>query len=647
MARLNRPGFEIVYAAAQQFVDCALRRDDSMFTRGRPIWSLGVINDLYERFVLRPDESDDTFVNKFRRQLQGSPSETIQLAGELLYVHFLMPLDIGGRAKRKLIGDVLSWSPSKIGVPEDLAKNLDYGIARVGLAYKTYRPYQLWYLIELLRAWKSLEHDNQETILRDPWSFRALAYSVPIQSGYAQREAILHLVFPDVFEPMVSRGHKVQIVEAFAGLLEGSEQDVDHQLLQVRMRLQTQYGSDFSFYDSPIKEQWDVNAKPSDKIIFGTAISASTISEALDVEDLQSSPVAPQKVITNSVRETQAVYMAHGYDLIRQIKQILPALQEAESVLDIRDDDVQDKISLAALLRGLASVFAPPSVGDRIMAVYPTPIALAYRRFRDAEFNVFEQVSRLTDLFEAASVFVYHVVLSDALRRLDPKRYYVKNKGARLAFNGFSMATRIDFVAAILETATMNNGKDLFAPELLGTSFVTKAKMLQEKLRNVQAHTGTQMEGRQVRILKEFQPEVEKMLGDLGFLENYRLVRIPTFHFLHGQMVRQMEVYQSASPYRSEEPFAANRSLVPVEKEHLVLLNASNEALDLYPFYQLVTSQTTRDETHVCFFKQRKAGERRLEGESIQGAFEVELDGFDELEILLQKGLGEPEDGAA
>ncbi len=51
-------GVENVYAAAQTWVDRALRDDDSLFTPGTPIWTLHGLRELRERFLDRPD--DDT-----------------------------------------------------------------------------------------------------------------------------------------------------------------------------------------------------------------------------------------------------------------------------------------------------------------------------------------------------------------------------------------------------------------------------------------------------------------------------------------------------------------------------------------------------------------------------------------------------------
>jgi len=80
------------------------------------------------------------------------------------------------------------------------------------------------------------------------------------------------------------------------------------------------------------------------------------------------------------------------------------------------------------------------------VAFYPTPIAMPYRRFIDAKFNVYEQVLRLRDVYESIVHFLYNVMLADAFHRLDAKKYFVQDAGARRAYNGFSMSSRLDFI---------------------------------------------------------------------------------------------------------------------------------------------------------------------------------------------------------
>lgn len=197
MARVNLPSNQPFYDAAQRFVDAALRTDDSLFTPGTPVWSQAFIDDLHRRFVENPDEGGDSFDVKFRRQLQDAPPEVYQLAGELIFVHLLIAAgNIGYDAKRMLIARVLNWSPAPVAIPAPLDQALRHGLARVGTAFLTYRPFQLGFLLSFVRAWKRLPAAERDAALADPWAFKRVLFSQPIHHAYAQREALLLSCIP-------------------------------------------------------------------------------------------------------------------------------------------------------------------------------------------------------------------------------------------------------------------------------------------------------------------------------------------------------------------------------------------------------------------------------------------------------------------
>ena len=82
-------------------------------------------------------------------------------------------------------------------------------------------------------------------------------------------------------------------------------------------------------------------------------------------------------------------------------------------------------------------------------------------------------------------------MLADVLRRLDPRVYYVQDKGARRAYNGYSMAARMDFVHSIIELAAKRDSQELFVSEIVDSDVVKVAKELQEEFRNRLSHTAT------------------------------------------------------------------------------------------------------------------------------------------------------------
>ena len=53
-SRKTHEGAEKVYAAAEAWVDRALRRDDSLFTPVKAIWTRELLGELRERFLDGP-----------------------------------------------------------------------------------------------------------------------------------------------------------------------------------------------------------------------------------------------------------------------------------------------------------------------------------------------------------------------------------------------------------------------------------------------------------------------------------------------------------------------------------------------------------------------------------------------------------------
>ena len=138
-SRKTHEGAERVYAAAELWVERALRRDDSLFTPGKAIWTRELLGESCcgIRFLDNPDEGSDSFEMKLERQLADSPKEVYQLMGEVLYVHFLIVWTKTITNERRVIENVLEWSPEPVDIPLDLVYSLTPGIAAPGLRFFT------------------------------------------------------------------------------------------------------------------------------------------------------------------------------------------------------------------------------------------------------------------------------------------------------------------------------------------------------------------------------------------------------------------------------------------------------------------------------------------------------------------------------
>ena len=259
--RITINGAERIYKAASLWVDRALRADDSLFTPGKPIWSSKWLWEVHKRFLNNQDNSGADSTEKFQRQLAGSPPEVYQLMGEALYVYFLIVTTKNSSAEQKRIDDVLGLSPQPVATPPDLAAALTPGIANPGAFFHVGRQFQVGFLIEFVEQWKEQEPDEQASLLSDPWGFKKFVTGLEFRSELlkdspdkpsTQREALLHLVFPDTFESIVSVVDKGRIATAFSHLVTQPTEDVDRQLEQIRPALEAKYGSrNWLFYTTP------------------------------------------------------------------------------------------------------------------------------------------------------------------------------------------------------------------------------------------------------------------------------------------------------------------------------------------------------------------------------------------------------------
>lgn len=257
MAQIPDSSVKPIYSACERFVNESLRHDGSLFTPGQAIWSQPVIDDLYRRFVEQPDTSNRTFMVKWREQLAGAPTETYQLAAELLYVHLLVGKSTTGKTKRARINEALGWAPESIRIPPELDEALDVGLAAESTIFRTGRPFLLWYLLEFMRQWKQLTDEEQADALHDPWRFKSIAFGIEVERAWAQRELLLHMVHPETFEPIMSRDVKQRIAQALIERTDEPSDDVDRQLLAIRRSLEDEYGANFRFYEPAVRRLWD------------------------------------------------------------------------------------------------------------------------------------------------------------------------------------------------------------------------------------------------------------------------------------------------------------------------------------------------------------------------------------------------------
>ena len=186
--------------------------------------------------------------------------------GEILYVYFLIVTTRNSSSEEKRINEVLELAEQPVPIPPDLVAALTPGLVNPGQNFHSNRQFQVGFLIEFVEQWKGQSQEEQDRLLADGWAFKDFVTSFNFRSALlqsapnrplTQRESMLHLVFPDTFEAIVSGPHKRSIASAFANLVTQPTDDVDRQLEQIRPALEAKYGSrNWLFYRPPVEAMW-------------------------------------------------------------------------------------------------------------------------------------------------------------------------------------------------------------------------------------------------------------------------------------------------------------------------------------------------------------------------------------------------------
>ena len=261
------PDNESTYDAAGQWVDRALRTDDSLFTPGTSIWRLRWLNELHERFLEHPAVSRiSEFLPSLEQQLADCPLEVYQLMAETLYIHLLIQFQTVA-TKRERIATVLGWHPKTVSFPERLNGGLSGKLvnAEGGFGNK-FISYQVGTLIELVMHWKNLESSEHERLIQDPWAFKDFLFTIRFtgsllannqNTGDLERHMLLHIVHPDTFEPMLGNDKsKLAKAKAFQPLVPEPNLDTDRAIKHIREGLEDKFAKHIRFYDEDIRKYW-------------------------------------------------------------------------------------------------------------------------------------------------------------------------------------------------------------------------------------------------------------------------------------------------------------------------------------------------------------------------------------------------------
>ena len=262
---------ETILDAAERWQQRCLIGEGSLFG-DRPLWTRSNFEELQALYVENlDDQSDDSFQVKLERQLAPGSSDAKCLWTEMTWVYRLIQggWSMGAASKRARISEIWKWSGRDFPKDHELLDDavLGAGVVNPGTAYNTLAWKEFRFFVVAMLKWFSLERNERGSLVDRAWDFASWLDATEFAVGRMFRHALLFLLFPDKFEPIVSNQGKRRIVSKLhhGDRLDTSNQvELDQALLAIRQRLEDEYpDEEVHFYLSPVKELWQSAPTPS------------------------------------------------------------------------------------------------------------------------------------------------------------------------------------------------------------------------------------------------------------------------------------------------------------------------------------------------------------------------------------------------
>lgn len=248
------------YEATRIWADKCLISNGSLFSPdpNREVWSPENLDALKERFDEAKQEKGKTFVEQLLDQIKGASPDQIQLAAEAFFMQQLGEGDIGGEKKTENIAAVLAASPETDPISAELEPAVsERGVSTYG-AQKSNRSAFVSLVIQVAIDLKENDQAEVERILQSPMDFLKLVRAAQTSNDGMQANALLHLLFPDDFEYMISSRQQDQLVKAFSSMpgLTQFGDSKEAKIHAIRLASDQTLGREMELYERPMFPIW-------------------------------------------------------------------------------------------------------------------------------------------------------------------------------------------------------------------------------------------------------------------------------------------------------------------------------------------------------------------------------------------------------
>ncbi|MFI8975156.1 AAA family ATPase [Nocardia asteroides] len=315
----NRAASVAIENTAAQILEHCLLADGSLFTPEQDVWTRQHLAELRKAYVDAPDVSTGRFADKLAVQLSAVSDTARQLFAEI-YVLNVLPNNFRQSTKIGYIQGVLDGMQSPVTIPPFVVDAFSGHVFNGGQAFTQRSWAQLSFLIDFVDYFKSQDVPTQRQAAAEPASMKHLVLGSPGHREPAQRHALLYLLHPRYFMPIVNIDQKRRLRDALAAqyLPDGATADIDTDLHEIDQRVQNQHGGPVDYYTDEWATKWR-QPKPKPTMIDDSEGTPSSDGSATDEDDSVDDDTETLSVRTYSVADIIADGAFHNRDRLQQI----------------------------------------------------------------------------------------------------------------------------------------------------------------------------------------------------------------------------------------------------------------------------------------------------------------------------------------
>lgn len=236
-------------------------------------WTAEVGEHLRSAIMDNLDEGQGSFLEKLQGQLDGADRALVLLAAETIRLHDLALTKVKPETKRGHVATVLGWLADPATVPAEVDRAFELpGALNGGAGFAISQWKHVVWLADLTAQVRQMDSNRRTALRSDPWAFRQFIDQVGADSSArtpSMRNALLFLMFPDTFGPVISDPTRRQIRDASSyeiGECSGNDPiSVDRDLDAIQKKLtQGAAHAYIDWYVEPWRSIWWKSSKRAD-----------------------------------------------------------------------------------------------------------------------------------------------------------------------------------------------------------------------------------------------------------------------------------------------------------------------------------------------------------------------------------------------